>query len=81
MMTYLCVVVWAGEGVWSQWQVLSLGVSQEDQKGGEEEGEDLERQEITFDHPTHSITNFSDHVWFQLQYHVVRMNPLSFTAS
>ena len=28
-MAYLCVLVWAGEGVWSQWQVLRWEVSLE----------------------------------------------------
>jgi len=38
-MTYLCVLVWAGEGVWSQWQVLRWEVSLE--------GRQWEREEIS----------------------------------
>ena len=31
-MTYLCVLVWAGEGVWSHWQVLRWEGSREDRQ-------------------------------------------------
>ena len=38
-MAYLCVLVWAGEGVWSRWQVLRWEVSLE--------GRQWEREEIS----------------------------------
>jgi len=36
-MAYLCVLVWAGEGVWSQWQVLRWKVSLEGRQWKREE--------------------------------------------
>jgi len=41
-MTYLCVLVWAGERVWSQWQVLKWEVSQEGQQWERMEKQELE---------------------------------------
>jgi len=64
--TYLCVLVWAGEGVWSQWQVLRWEVSHEGRQWGRKEkqqlGEEMceagtnqEQFQGLFDHPTRSI--------------------------
>jgi len=45
-MTYLHVLVWAGEGVWSQWQVLRWEVSQEGRKWGRKGRQQLEGRDI-----------------------------------
>ena len=45
-MTYLCVLVCTGEGMWSQWHVLRWEVSQEGRQWGRKERQQLEGRDV-----------------------------------